>query len=245
MLKTLTISRRETEAFFVSPIFWVLATALMAFFGLVFGLYVGQGSPMNPPQAEMRPLLSLLGTVLLFVTPLLAMRLLSEELRSGTLEVLMTSPVREWQVVVGKWLAALLVLCIMIAMTFFYVAIMSRLATKGMAPGPLATSYLGILLLGAALLAIGTMTSALTENQVVAGFLGIMIVMVLWFLPMIGSVLGTESSLGTVLSYIGLSDHYMNFGQGVIDSRDVIYFLTLTIGALYIGTRALDSRRWR
>ncbi len=245
MPRTLTIMKREVEAYIVSPVFWVLTGAFLAFFGLAFGLYVGMSSPMYPAKAEMEPLLSLLGTVLLFVTPLLAMRLLAEELRSGTLEVLMTSPVREWQVVIAKWLAALIVLAIMIALTGFHVAIMARLATKGIATGPLLSSYLGILLLGASLLAIGTLTSSVTENQVVAAFLGIMVVMVLWFLPLIGDVWAGQSAAASALKYLGLSDHYLNFGRGLIDSRDVIYFLVLTVGALYLATRALESRRWR
>ncbi len=245
MPRTLTIVKREIEAYIVSPIFWVLTGAFLAFFGLAFGLYIGMSSPMYPAKAEMEPLLSLLGTVLLFVTPLLAMRLLAEELRSGTLEVLMTSPVREWQVVVAKWLAALIVLAVMVGLTGFHVAIMARLATKGIAPGPLFSSYLGIFLLGASLLALGTLTSAVTDNQVVAAFLGIMLVMVLWFLPLIGDVWATGSPMAGALKYVGLSDHYLNFGRGLVDSRDVVYFVIVTVGALYLATRALESRRWR
>jgi ABC-2 type transport system permease protein len=244
MRRTLVICRREVESYFVSPVFWVLAWAFLAFFGLAFGIYVGQTGG-QAPQAEMGPLMGLLGTILLFVTPILAMRLLSEEMRSGTMELLMTSPVREWHVVLGKWLAAFFVFAIMIALTGFHVAIMMRLATNGMAPGPLFASYVGTVLLGAALLAVGTLTSSLTENQVVAAFLGIMAVMVLWFLPLMGSVMGTESLAATVLSYAGLSDHYFNFGEGVIDTRDALYFLLLTVGALYVATRFLESRRWR
>jgi ABC-2 type transport system permease protein len=241
----LTIARREMAAYFNSPIFWVLSAAFLAFFGLVFQGYIRQselqGAPA--PQADMSPLLGLVGVILLFVTPLLAMRLLSEEQRSGTLELLMTAPVRDWQVVAGKWLAALTVLVVMLGMTLFHVGIMQNLAQdKGLAFGPLAASYLGLLLLGAALLALGVLTSALTQNQVVAAFLGIMLVMVLWFLPFLA---GSESTVGQVLAYLGLTEHYNNFGQGIVDSRDVIYFLSVTLGALYLATRILESRRWR
>jgi ABC-2 type transport system permease protein len=238
----LTVTRRELGAFFASPVFWVLAAGFLAFFGLVFAAYVTQTQPV---QASMRPLLQLIGTVLLFVSPMLSMRLLSEEQRSGTLELLMTSPIHDWQVVVGKWLAALVALTVMMAFTLFHVAIMARLATNGMDVGELIATYLGILLLGGALLALGTLTSALTENQVVAAFLGIMLVMVLWFLPFLGEVSGADSALGKVLTYGGLSDHYLNFGTGVIDSRAVIYFVSLMIGALYLATRVLETRRWR
>jgi ABC-2 type transport system permease protein len=157
----------------------------------------------------------------------------------------MTSPVRDWQVVVGKWLSAFLALAAMMALTLVHALIMWNLSTKGMDVGPLLASYAGILLLGAALLALGTLTSALTENQVVAAFLGIMLVMVLWFLPFLAEVPGSDSTIGKVMGYAGLSDHYMNFGYGLLDSRDWIYFLTLTIGALYIAARVLETRRWR
>jgi len=242
MANLVTITRREVESLFASPIFWVVTAGFLAFYGLVFAAYVGQP---NPVQASMRPLLQLIGTVLLFVTPILSMRLLSEEQRSGTLELLMTSPVRDWQVVVGKWLSAFLALVAMMALTLVHALIMWNLSTKGMDVGPLLASYAGILLLGAALLALGTLTSALTENQVVAAFLGIMLVMVLWFLPFLAEVPGSDSTIGKVMGYAGLSDHYMNFGYGLLDSRDWIYFLTLTIGALYIAARVLETRRWR
>ncbi len=240
------IARREFGAFMVSPIFWVMSAAFLFFFGLVFWIYTTQSQVpgVTAPQAEMRPLLGLLATILLFAAPLLSMRLLAEEQRSGTLELLMTSPVNDWQVVAGKWLGAFAVFVIMIAMTAFHVLIMSQLATNGMDPGPLWSSYLGIVLLGACLIALGMLTSALTENQIIAGFLGIMLVMVLWFLPLVGEI-GGESVLTSSLAFLGISGHYESFGMGVVDSRDLVFFVTLTIGALYLATRILESRRWR
>lgn len=241
MRNVLTIARREVGAYFASPIFWVLATAFMLFAGLTFTIVVS-----NPgAQADMSPLLGLFGTIFLFVTPLLAMRLLSEEKRSGTLELLMTSPVGDWQVVWGKWLGALAVMVVMIAFTLFHVGIMLRLATNGMDVGPLAANYLGLVLLAGLLLALGVLTSSLTENQVVAAFLGIMLIMLLWFLGLVEQVLGADSSVGKVFGYVGLSEHYFNFGQGVIDTRDLLYMVSLTVGALFLATRILESRRWR
>lgn len=242
MSKALAVTRREAAALFVSPIFWVLSAGFLVFLGLTFGIYVGGG--VNSAEASMQPLLSLIGTVMLFVAPLLSMRLLAEEQRTGTLELLMTSPVQDWQVVVGKWLGAFLAYVVMIAFTLFHVGIMMRLATNGMALGPLAASYAGVLLLGAALLAVGTLTSSLTENQVVAAFLGIMAVMVLWFLPLVNDM-SPGSGVGGLFKYLGLSDHYFNFGQGLVDTRDVMYFASLTIGALYLAVRAVETRRWR
>jgi len=241
MRNVLTIARRELAAYFASPMFWVLATAFMLFAGLTFTIVVSSPGA----QADMAPLLGLHGTIFLFVTPLLAMRLLAEEKRSGTLELLMTSPVSDWQVVWGKWLGAFGVVAVMIAFTLFHVGMMLRLATNGMAMGPLAANYLGLFLLGGLLLALGVLTSSLSENQVVAGFLGIMLIMLLWFIGLVEQVLGPDSAVGKAFAYAGLSDHYFNFGQGVIDSRDLLYMVSLTVGALFLATRILESRRWR
>lgn len=243
MSKTATVTRREAGSLFVSPIFWVLAAGFMFFVGLAFSVYVS-GAAGGAAEATMQPLLSLIGTVMLFVAPLLSMRVLAEEKRSGTLELLMTSPVREWNVVVGKWLGAYLAYCAMIALTLFYVAIMLRLATNGMDYGPLGASYLGVLLLGAAMIAVGTLTSSLTENQVVAAFLGIMVVMGLWFLPLLGDVF-PDTAAGSLAEHMGLSDHYFNFGEGVVDTRDILYFAVITVGSLYLAVRVLETRRWR
>ncbi len=242
MPNAMTIARREIGSYFTSPLFWVLATAFLAFSGLIFALYVTQPGA----EASMAPLLGLKGTVLLFVTPLLSMRLLAEEQRSGTLELLMTSPLKDWQLVLGKWIGGMAALLSLIALTLIHVAIMARLATDGMAMGVLLSNYLGLVLLASALLALGVLTSALTESQVVAGFLGIMLVMILWFLPILGEApSAADSPVMQAAAYMGLSDHYLNFGQGLIDSRDLIYFLSLTAGALFLATRILETRRWR
>lgn len=245
MSRLFTIARRELGSYFTSPIFWVLAAGFLAFTGLVFSFYVLSSSAQGGGQATMAPLLNLQGTVLLFITPLVSMRLLSEEQRSGTLEVLMTSPVHDWQVVWGKWLGAAAVMVVMIALTGFHVGVMSRLATNGMDMGPLITNYLALFLLSVSLLAVGVLTSSLTENQVVAGFLGVMFVMVLWFMGLAERITGGTGGVVSVLSYIGLSNHYLNFSEGTIDTRDVIYFVSLTVGALYLATRVLEARRWR
>lgn len=241
MRNAITIARREMGAYFSSPLFWILATAFLAFSGLLLGIYVLQ----TGAQATMLPLLGLYGTVLLFVTPLLSMRLLAEEQRSGTLELLMTSPLFDWQLVLGKWLGAMAALMALLSLTLVHVLIMFRLSPSGLDIGPLLGSYLGLVLLSGGLLALGVLTSSLTDSQVVAGFLGIMLVLMLWFLPILGESGIGQSPVVKGLAYMGLSDHYMNFGEGIIDSRDVIYFLTLTFGSLFLATRIIETRRWR
>jgi ABC-2 type transport system permease protein len=243
----LTIARRELASYFLSPVFWVIAAAFLLVSGLIFASYV-MPPPLQqqPREASMAPFIGLYGTIFLFVAPLLAMRLLSEEQRSGTLELLMTSPVRDWQVVVGKWLAALLVSLVILALTLVHAFVMQSLSDKGLALGPLFTGYLGLALMVGALLAVGVLTSSLTENQVVAAFLGIMGALVLWFLGFVGQSLGgSDSALSQIVRQSGLLDHLNTFNQGVLDSRDVLYFIVVIVGALYLATRVLESRRWR
>ena len=157
----------------------------------------------------------------------------------------MTAPINDWQLVFGKWLAAFVMFTVLIVLTLFHVGIMHRLAEKGVAPGPTFAAYVGLILLGAALLAIGVLTSSMTESQVVAGFLGIMVIMVLFFLSIVKQMPFGESGLGAAVAYLGLSDHYYKFGQGVVDTRDIVYFLSLTFGSLFLATRMLETRRWR
>lgn len=236
-----TIARREIASYFTSPIFWVVATVFMVFSGFLFG-YI-----LNSPnqQAEMTQLLGLYGTVMLFAAPVLAMKLLAEEQRTGTLEVLMTSPLNDWQVVWGKWLGALCMFVGLMSLTLAHVAILLRYAEKGMDWGPLLASYLGLFLLGGMLLALGVLTSSVTQNQAIAAFLGIMLVMVLWFLSLVNQIFTNGGWIVKSIGYLGLSDHFGTFGQGIIDSRDIVYMVTLTIGALFLATRILESRRWR
>ena len=241
MGKVLTITRRELGAYFGSPLFWILAAAYLFMTGLVFMIYIS--SPNT--RAEMSPLLGLQGTVLLFVTPVLAMRLIAEERKTGTLELLMTSPIADWQVVWGKWLAAFLTLVTMEAFTLLHVVLMSRLATNGMDVGPMLSNYLGLFLLGGGLLALGILTSAATDSQVTAVFIGIILVLVLWFVGVFGNLSASSTGFSRLLGQIGLHKHYTAFGDGTLDTRHIIYFVSLTLGCLFLSTRLLESRRWR
>ncbi len=243
MRNAMTIAGREIGAYFNSLLFWVLAGGFMGFMGLIVWLVL-----MSPnAQADWLPFMQFLGWLMILIAPLLAMRLLAEEQRSGRLEVLMTAPLSDWQLVFGKWLGAFLMYVVMIGLTLVFVVIVDRLADpKGIAVGPTFAAYAGILLLGAALLAIGVLTSSATDSQVVAGFLGVMIALMLFFLSIVGRLPVGESGIGAAIAYLGISDHYYeNFGNGVIDTRDIVYFLSITVGALFLATRLIETRRWR
>ena len=157
----------------------------------------------------------------------------------------MTSPIHDWQLVVGKWLAAFLVYGVLVGLTLIHALVLSRLSENGIDWSAHSVTYLGLLLSGGMLLALGMIFSAITDNQVVAAFLGVMVIMVLWFLSIIEQTPIGDSALGQALAYAGLSAHYDEFGQGVLDSRDLVYFVTLMLGALFMATRILETRRWR
>ena len=238
MRNMLIIAWRELGAYFASPIAYLVMAGFLAIAGYFFTVIL-----IVFREASLERTFFNTVTILLFVSPLLAMRLLSEEQRSGTIELLLTAPVRDWQVVWGKWLAAFILFVLMIAFTGVYVLILWRLGNPDF--GPILSGYLGIILLGAALLALGTLTSALTENQIVAAVLGIALVVLFWVSGAVSEVVGPTSLLGRFFEQLALSEHLFDFVRGVVDTAHVIYYLSVTVGALYLATRILETRRWR
>jgi ABC-2 type transport system permease protein len=232
------IARRELGAYFASPVAYLVMAAFLAIAGYFFSVLL-----VLSRQATMQLVFGNMVVVLLFIAPLLAMRLLSEEQRMGTIELLMTSPVRDWQVVWGKWLAAFVLFLVMMAFTTLYVVVLRWLGNPDY--GPILSGYLGIILLGAALLALGTLTSAVTENQIVAAVLGVALVVLLYVSSALTQVVGADSLLGRFFEYLALSGHFSDFTRGVVDTRHIIYYVSLVAGTLYLATRALETRRWR
>lgn len=238
MRNMLIIARRELGAFFASPIAYLVTAGFLAIAGYFFSAIL-----ILSRQATMQFVFGNTVVVLLFIAPLLAMRLLSEEQRSGTIELLMTSPVRDWQVIWGKWLAAFVLFVVMMLFTGLYVIVLWRLGNPDY--GPILSGYLGMLLLGGALLALGTLTSAVTQNQIVAAVLGIALTVLLYVAGAMTDVAGADSLAGRFFGYLALSEHFSDFTRGVVDTTHVIFFLTVIAGALYLATRALETRRWR
>jgi ABC-2 type transport system permease protein len=180
--------------------------------------------------------------LLLIFAPPLTMRLLAEEQRMGTLELLLTSPVRDWEVVLGKFLASLAVLLLTVVLTFAYGLMMKIYGNADV--GPMAAGYLGLLLSGGALLSIGILTSSMTQNQVVAAVLGVVIILVLWIITGANQFV-RDPVLTQVLNQLGFFEHTQNFWRGVIDTNDIVYFVSLIALALFLATRILETRRWR
>lgn len=236
------IAKRELGSYFVSPIAYVVIAVYLVIAGFIFFLNVVIGMAQAGAPVSLENQFGTMAFLWLIFAPPLTMRLLAEEQRMGTLELLLTSPVRDWEVVVGKFLASLGVLLLTIVIAVVYGLMLMAYGNPD--PGPMAAGYLGLLLSGGALLAIGVMASAMTQNQVVAAVLAFVANLVLWIISAVSQV---ASSLTTsqVLNQLGFFEHTLNFWRGVIDTNDIVYFVSLMALALFIATRILEARRWR
>jgi ABC-2 type transport system permease protein len=182
-------------------------------------------------------------TLLLFTMPALTMRTLAEEQRMGTMELLLTAPVKEWELVVGKWLGVFLYVLTLLAITWVYPITLNFLVEPGIDQGILVAGYLGLVLMVSSLLAIGVAISSFFANQIAAFFISLGVVLLIWLVRPGDSTVG---GLGTqLLSYLNFIDHYINFFRGVIDLSDVVYFLSLTALGLFVGSVSVETRRWR
>jgi ABC-2 type transport system permease protein len=254
MSNTLTIWRKELQSYFRSPI----AYGVMAFFALIAGYFfyvavvyfvrmsvqssmMGQSQPMSVNDSVVRPLLSNISVIGLFLIPMITMRLFAEEKRSGTIELLITSPVKDLAIIMGKFLAALTLYAAMLGLSVLSMATLFLYGKPDLRP--MLVGYLGLLLLGGSLLAIGTFISTCTKNQIVAGVAGFSVCLMLWVLDWLSSF--QDSVVGKVFSYMSVLQHFDSFSKGVIDSRDVIYYLSAIFIGLFLTARSLESLRWR
>ncbi len=234
------IARRDLTALFVSPVGWVVAalfTFLVSGFGFIATVLAGQ-------QATMDGVFGVITNFLMVVlVPLLTMRVLAEERSQGTLELLLTSPVRDWELTAGKWVGAYAFYLMLLATTIAYVVIL-RIYASGLDIGLIGATYLGLVLVGAAAIAIGVLASSLTRNQIVAFFIAMALLLVIWYA---GYVIGFFAAppANLFFEYIGGWNRFQAFSLGQAALRDVVYFVTLTAGALFLTTRVLASRSWR
>lgn len=243
----LAVASRELRAYFFSPLAYVILTFFLLINGYVFSLIV---SYLNDPRAggSTAPLKLFFGDtfffwlVLLFVTPILTMRLLSEERRSGTIEMLMTAPVSEAQVVAAKYLAALGFYLFLWLPTLVYVGIVAQSSEVDW--GPILSGYLGILGIGAVFLAVGIFGSSFTRSQIVAA-IATFAMLIFFFALAFADSLVTGETLKSVLSYMNLLDHMDEFGKGIVDTRRLVYYLTTVVLFLFLTSRALEAKKWR
>ena len=237
------IAGREFHSYFVSPVAYAVALMFLLILGGLFAaqLYVGvQFGQMTP---DGRIVIDPLVTILLFATPAITMRLMADEQRMGTIELLLTSPVRDWEVVLGKWLGAMGFMLILLLATWVYPLILHRLTSPGIDQGILVSAYIGLVLMTGAMVAIGVFISSLFNSPVAAFFVTLLVLLFLWIVGIFGRGTGSGSEL---LSYLSFVDHYYgNFYQGLLDLGDAVYYASLTALALLLGSQVVEARRWR
>jgi ABC-2 type transport system permease protein len=247
------ICRKELRSYFVSPIAYVVMTMFAVSFGFFFWTGVSsfvyrvqmqgqmQGFPVNMNEQLIRYLIGNVSVVALFFIPMLTMRLFAEEKRSGTIELLATSPIRDVEVVLGKWLASAILyagILLLTAINFLWLFKYGNPDWK-----PIATAYLGLFLQAAALLAIGTFISTLTRNQIVAGAVTFGVSLLLW---VVDWITGFESATwARVIAYLSVLEHFESFAKGLLSTKDVVFYLSAIFLGLFLSTRSMESLRWR
>jgi gliding motility-associated transport system permease protein len=254
MSNVLAIAHKELRAYFASPIAYIV----IGFFALLFGwFYIGildwfvrqglqgqmgmGGGATNVNQQMIRPLILNVTVVFLFLLPLITMRTYAEEKRSGTMELLLTSPLTDLEIVLGKFLGALALYGVMVALTMIHFGLLFAFGTPEWKP--LATAYLGLLLFGGCFIALGLFISSLTKNQIVAGAATFGIFLLLWVVDWIGESMGPTGQ--AILKYLSMTEHLDDFVKGVIDTKHLVYYLSFIAFGLFLTVRSVDTERWR
>ncbi len=248
------IFSKEMKSYFSSPVAYVLLTFFALVFGFMFWTAVeyfvtasmemqmsGQSYPMDINEQIIRPLLGNVSVLGLFFIPLISMRLFAEEKRTGTIELLATSPVRDIEIILGKWFAALGLYACLLAFTALDFVFLFRYGHPDWKP--LAVGYLGLLLQAGGLLALGTFISTLTRNQIIAGAATFALCLLLWVFAWVSGF--NSATWASVLSYLSVVTHDSSFAKGVIESKDTVYYLTLIFLGLFFTARSMESLRWR
>ncbi|HYM10423.1 MAG TPA: ABC transporter permease subunit [Bryobacterales bacterium] len=249
------LARRELSSYFSSPIAYIV----LAMFAIIFGYFFysataifvqysiqammnrGMAGPMNLNEFIIRPLLMNVSVIILFLLPMVTMRLFAEEKRSGTIELLLTSPLRDVEIILGKWLAAMLLYVCLLVISALDILILFRYGQPDWKA--LLVGYLGLILMGAAFMGLGAFISTLTKNQIIAASLTFGLFLLLWVLDWVTSY--SQGTVGKVVSYLSITTHFENFAKGVLDLKDAIYYLSVIFIGLFLTLRSMESLRWR
>jgi ABC-2 type transport system permease protein len=229
------IAGKEFRSYLASPMAYVVTGIFLAATGFFFGT-----SPSTYSETSINGFLQAGVILILLFAPLLTMRLLAEERKLGTIELLLTAPVRDSEVILGKFLGSLYILTVMLALTLYYPLLLIIFGDPDI--GPIFTGYVGLLLIGYAALAIGIFASALTSNQIVAAVVAIGILLALYFVGYASTFL--PKALGDVISYFSLSHYFPDFQGGIIDTRGIVYYLSITVLFIFLAIRSLENSRW-
>jgi ABC-2 type transport system permease protein len=236
MKNTWAVAVRELRSYFLSPLAYVVIALFLVLAGYLFALILNSSR-----EASLRGLVQNISVLYLFIVPAISMRLLAEEQRTGTVELLLTNPVQEWEIVTGKFLAAIMLMLVMLGLTLLFPLFLFVFGNPDR--GPILTGYLGVFLQAAAFLSVGLWASSMTQNQIVAAIVSFGLLLILWLSDNLGQFLG--GTIGQIVSYTSVINHFQSFPQGVIESKDVIYYLTLVAAGIVLSTLSLQSRRYR
>jgi ABC-2 type transport system permease protein len=250
------IVAKELRSYFVSPIVYVVSSVFLLIFGVLSYAYVvlagsqavrmmqlqGAAAQLNLNDLVFRPTFGSMAIVLLLVLPLLTMRLFAEERKLRTFELLMTSPIGINEIVFGKFLGAYVIFLGLLGLTGLVPLVLSMYSSFDW--NPILTGYLGLALLGALFVAAGVLASALTENQIVAAFLSFGLLLLVWLLGGLGAILG-DTPLGNMFSYLSFFEHFDRLVRGLIDTKDLVYFLCGLVLLLFLAHRVVESQRWK
>lgn len=232
------IARKELVSYLTSPMAYIVTAIFLALSGAFFSTYL---AATNYSDTSIRGFLNAAQILILLFAAVLTMRLVAEEKKMGTWELLLTAPIRDAEIILGKFLASLTILTGMLVLTLYYPILLIVFGDPDM--GPIGTSYLGLLLLGSACLSIGIFSSTLTSNQIVSVVVAGGLLFGLWFLGAVGGF--APGAVGEVLSYLSLSYHFPDFMRGVVDTQAIIYYLSVTALFLYLSMGSIETGRWR
>lgn len=238
MNNIITLTKRELLAFFFSIMAYVIMFFFSLFSGYFFYIYLRWESDTN----ALRHILDLISITTLIITPMITMRLLAEEKKSGTLEMLMTAPVTETQIVLSKFIATMVFyLFLIVPMVVAYTILLGCWGNPEY--GSIITGYSGLILLAGVFISIGLFISSFTADQIVAAIVTFVLLLMGWVAGYVGQFLPLP--FDKVFEYIGFFDHFGAFRKGLVDTRDLIYFVSLIVFFLFLTVRSLESRRWR
>jgi ABC-2 type transport system permease protein len=253
MTNIFAIVRKEWKGYFASPVGYVVIGMYSAVFGYFYTVYLSWflrqsmqgpqmgGGPMNINQQMIRGVFDNSMIIFLFVVPLITMRSYAEEKRSGTIELLMTSPITDFQIVMGKFLGAMSLYAAMLGISLIHLGVLFAYGNPEWRP--ILSGYLGLVLLGGSFVSVGLFFSSLTRNQIVAGMFTFVVLLLLWVIGWIGNFSGP--TVEQLTRYLSLTDHVDDFLRGVVDTEHVVYYLSFITFGLFLTAKAVDSERWR
>jgi ABC-2 type transport system permease protein len=248
----IAIADRELRAYFSSPIAYIIIGFFLLPFGVFFYLYLAAfvrqglqqaqfGGAMNINQNVIRYVLQNASVIILFIMPMITMRTYSEEKRSGTIELLLTSPLTDVEIILGKFFGALGLYIAMLSVTLPYMGILFYYGNPEWRP--LVAAYLGLLLMGGAFVSLGLLISSTTNNQIVAGIVSFVVFLLLWIVGWFADSAGP--TIGPITSWLSITEHFDDFSKGIIDTKHVLYYLSLITFGLFLTAKSVDTERWR